>query len=327
MSRPLSPRVEEYQHPSQWGENANGQPRKMFNYGDGLVAVWAPGPKGGEKKEIFRFRYCINGRPSTVHIGDGGLGSFDAARIFSDAENSKVQNERAQQSSLEERAKRIGYAQKSRKMEKKINRGFRNYRDLIAFIAYLRNQDISNQIAMLIILHISTLLDIAQLVCLKHKDVIRNNGAIYFSVFLNSRNRKARNQIQLINYARNSFSKFEYKIQQGKPDEYLFNDLRDKSLGELQDLVDVETHRSGIEYRVDIDDLRNEFVNRFSRFGLIEKDVLKKFFGLKLFLSNMDLSSDGLSYIYKNDFYRSTEPVARSILGNWDQSLSGFPHA
>jgi hypothetical protein len=325
MSRAIAPRVEQYVSPSAWGVEADGQPRKMFNYGDGLVAVLVPGRKGSEKREIYRFRYCINGRSSTLHIGDGGQENFEGARKFSDSENTKIKQDRAQNSSLEERAKRIGKQQKSRKKERS-DRGFKNRNDLIRFVAHLERQVSSSEIALLTILHISTLLDIWQLWKLKYEDLNRNGNWMAISICLDSRNKKAKYKFILPNFSRNCFSKFLSNNKSTEPDDYIFSDLIGKSNENLQELIGIEIYRAGMAYPVEINSLRNEFIKEFSEHGLIDKSVLEKFFGFKNLLTNIKLLEDSKNYVYETNYCTSTESVTRFILEKWDQGLFPFGH-
>lgn len=325
MSRAIAPRVEQYVSPSAWGVEAYGQPRKMFNYGDGLVAVLVPGRKGSEKREIYRFRYCINGRSSTLHIGDGGQENFEGARKFSDSENIKVKANRAQNSSLEARAKRIGKEQKSRKKESS-DRGFRNRDDLIRFVAHLQRQVYSSQLALLTILHISTLLDLWQLLKLKREDIQFNRNLIEISIFLDSRNKKAKHKFVLPNFSRDCFSSFLSRNSEINPDEHVFNELQKTSIESFEELIGAEIYRAGIAYPVEINSLRNEFIKEFSEHGLIGKSVLEKFFGFKSLLADMKLLEDGKNYVYEFNYRRSTEAVTRFILEKWDQGLFPFGH-
>lgn len=325
MSRAIAPRVGQYVSPSAWGVEAYGQPRKMFNYGDGLVAVLVPGRKGSEKREIYRFRYCINGRSSTLHIGDGGQENFEGARKFSDSENIKVKANRAQNSSLEARAKRIGKEQKPRKKESS-DRGFRNREDLIKFVYHLRQQVSSSQLALLTILHISTLLDLWQLLRLKNEDILFNRNLIEISIFLDSRNKNAKHKLVLPNFSSDCFLRFRSGKNEINPDEHVFNELQKTSTGSFQELIGTEIYRAGIAYPVEINSLRNEFIKEFSEHGLIDKSVLEKFFGFRNLLTNMKLLEDGKNYVYESNYRTSTEPVTRFILEKWDQGLYPFGH-
>lgn len=323
MSRAIAPRVEHYVSPSEWGAGANGQPRKMFNYGDGLVAVLVSGRSGGETREVYRFRYCINSKSSTLHIGAGGPAHFEGARRHADVVNEEVKANRAKKSSLEERTKRIGKEQKSRKKERSDS-GFRNRDDLIRFVAHLQKQVFSSQVSLLTILHISTLLDLWQLLNMKYEDIGWFGNSMHISICLDRRNKNAKNKFALPNSSKNCFSSFLSQKMDMKPHEYVFCDLKEKPMESLHDLIGMEIRKAGIIYPVSFDSLRNQFINEFSEHGLIEKTVLEKFIGFRHHLPHMSLIKDGNFYICSKEYGRSTQAVIHSILEIWDRNL--FPN-
>ena len=319
MSRAIAARVENYTYPAMWGEGKNGQPRIMFNYGDGLVAVLIAGRRGEGKREVYRFRYCINGQASTLHIGNGGPENFYKARQFSDRENAKVKLNRAQKSTVEKRALFIGKEKKSKKKEKTDN-GFKNLNDLIKFISHLRQHISSDKIALLTALHVTTLLDFWQLLNLKPKDIHRVGSGIYISICIDIKQKEARLNMKLPP-ASLYFLKIllEYKDSRILND-YFFNDLKKISIEELKKIIRSKIYEAGISYPMNIGSLRNEFIKMFSEYNLFDKNVLAKFFGHKFQIANLLVVENG-HRLHPSNYIQSTDFFAQTLLDKCDSNF------
>lgn len=322
MNKKSVPRVDNYVPPEHWGLTENGQKRMSFNYGDGFSAVLVKQKGNAPPKEVFRLRYCIRGRASTLQLGKGGIENYALARAKADEENQAINVERAQNSSLEERIKRVGSVQKERK-NKTLPKGFIHIADTYRYIEYLR-QNSSLKINTLIILHMTTLLDFDQLLNIRKIDLTSNTHPNKNFSYINIPISKAKNSplanLIFFGLTRDIFEKLLITDHLQEESYFVFQELRNKSMEDLQTMLDASISSCNFGYRINITDLRSIFVDFFSKCDLLEKSKLEKIFGQKIVLKHREQSPypthPGQPKLIEMQIFQL-------LLDQWDGILSG----